>query len=493
MNSIVRHLRASYLLIILLLPLLVACDKNEETAIDTPPSADVEEGECPFVEVTDSTFTAPEAYADHICQENYMPNLPQVSKVLSVALHPIINSRIPKLNAIFQKECQAAGRGEEPWHIKSLVFNYKSLSAKGEEIILSGRLTFPQYVNPELSHQLNSLSIVSHTYTPGDRAYPTQREDLMTPRILYNSAVIEPDYEGYGVTGDQVFCFLSNKAMAQQMADCVEAALVLLKQHRATLADDGYSTCWGVSMGAPGILAFTRYYETMASDSFKQSIRLHSTLAASGPLATDKILEYDNQQEDHKALLFHLQMTGLGAIDPERLEGYTLKEFIPEWMLTTPYELEGKSYIYYDLWMTDNAITYFLVTGDAKMYQWQLADVLAPDMLDGEGHLLDSSPKVQLLRKILAEENDWESWTPKTPTYIMHHPKDGGVPYEPSYQLYQSFASRGGNVFWKDDSLPFILESNPLITHYCTGLFDVVRALTCEFPSEMSTTLQPIR
>lgn len=54
-----RHIAASYLIIILLLPLLTACDNNEERAIDAPPSAEAEEGKHPFVEATDSTFTAP--------------------------------------------------------------------------------------------------------------------------------------------------------------------------------------------------------------------------------------------------------------------------------------------------------------------------------------------------------------------------------------------------------------------------------------------------
>ena len=491
MKTMVRRIATSYL-IILLLPLLEACYMKEEIEdIDTPPSTDTEE-EAPYVEVTDSTFTAPDAYADHICEENYMPLISQISDIQSLFLRTISSNRVPKLKAIFLEECQAAGRGEEPWHIASMTFNYKSLSAKGEEIVLSGRVTFPQYVNPALSHKLTSLSLVSHAYTPGEMLYPTEREGLMTPRVLHNSAVIEPDYEGYGTNGERVFCFLSNKAMAQQMADCVEAALELLKQRRITLADDGYSTCWGISMGAPGALAFTRYYETEAADSFKHAVRLHSTLAASGPLAADQVLEYYNQQDDHKALLFHLQMAGLEAIDPQRMGGYTLKDFIPEWMLTTQYELEGATYTYYDLWMMDRSFMLIFIFGDYQMLQWQLPDILAPDMLDSEGHLLDASPKVQVLRKILAEENDWDSWTPQTPTYLMHHPEDGGVPYEPSHRLYQSFASRGGNVFWKDDTLPYILEGNPMVTHFAISYFDIFRALSCEFPSEMSTTLQSI-
>ena len=230
----------------------------------------------------------------------------------------------------------------------------------------------------------------------------------------------------------------------------------------------------------------------LASDSFKRAVRLHSTFASSGPLSTDQILEYYNQHDDHRGLLFHLEMAGLAAIDPERLEGYTPKDFIPEWMLTTQYEVEGATYTYYDLWMQNKPFAYAIISGNYQMLLWQLADVLASDMMDEEGHLLDASPKVQVLRKILAEENDWDSWTPQTPIYLMHHPKDGGVPYEPAHQLYQSFASRGGNVFWADDTLPFILESDPMVIHFAISYLDIFRALSCEFPSEMSTTLQSI-
>lgn len=493
MKMTLRRLATSYL-IILLLPLLAACNMKEEMEdIDTPPSADTEEEEAPYVEVTDSTFTAPDAYADHICEVNDRPQMQKWSNIQTAVLNTVINTRMPKLKAFFQQESQTAGRADAPWHVASLAFNYKSLSAKGEEIILSGRVTFPKYVNPALSHKLTSLSIVSHTYEPkNDKRYPSDREDLLTPRVLYNSAVIEPDYEGYGTTDERMFCFLSNKAMAQQMADCVEAALELLKRHHVVLADDGYSTCWGISMGAPGALAFTRHYETKASDSFKRAVRLHSTFASSGPLSTDQILEYYNQHDDHRGLLFHLQMAGLAAIDPERLEGYTPKDFIPEWMLTTQYEVEGATYTYYDLWMQNKPFTYVIILGNYQMLLWQLADVLASDMMDEEGHLLDASPKVQVLRKILAEENDWDSWTPQTPTYLTNHPKDGGVPYEPAHQLYLSFASRGGNVFWKDDTLPNIMEGDPMLVHFYIAYFEIMRAISCEFPSEMSTTLQSI-
>ena len=479
------------ILLLLLATLLSACYEKEELST-TPIEA---EKKAPYVVVTDSLFLSPDEYMEYYAKNNLNPEIAQLYQILNPLYRIVYNTRIPKLEALFQQESQSAGTQDATWGIASYAFHYKSTSAKGGEITLSGRVSFPRYSSPKLNHSLTSLTLF---FRPYDITIPSKRERELGLRVLYNSAVIEPDFEGYGISEEQGSCNISHAANAIQMADCIEAALQLMKQHHVTLSPEGYSTSWGISLGAPNLLAFARYYETEATSQFKESVRLHSSAAINGPVRLDKVLEHCNQVDTFSTCLLHTLMNGFEALPAERREGYSLKELVPEWMQTKqlsinlPNEDINMTGSYYELWMKNFGFYAMMFAGDFSFAAWRLSDVLAPDMLDEEGHLKEDSPKVRMLRKILTEQYDWSQWTPQTPLYMAHHPKDGGIPYDQAREQYKLFAQRGGNVFWYDDTLPSTLEGNSFLIHFMTTYMNYLRCVACEYPSELAHTLQAI-
>ena len=449
-----------------------------------------QEQESMCYEVTDSMVVPAEDYADHLDEVYDIPIVSQYCSVISTAAKLFYNTRLPQLQEFFENESQEAGVAGAPWGIASYVFNYPSIAANGEEVTLSARVTFPKYDDENMRHSLSSLTLCSHQLSGQRFLLPSKMEGLLCSRVVFNSAVIEPDYEGYGVSSDRTYCFWSNMTQARQIADCVEAAIQLMEQHHVTLADDGFSTCWGFSMGAPGALAFVRYYETEASEEFRQKVRLHSAAVGCGPLSMEMVFDYLAECVDAPALPFHWTMLGLKSLEQSRLEGFTFNDLIPEWVKTVQVESSTISGSYLDIWMQNNMIE--VVTSlDSSFTEMGLSSLLAEDMVDSEGHLIESSPKVKMMRKVLAEENDcWEGWAPQIPLYFVHHPKDGGAPYLPARKFYEELASRGGNVFWHDDTLPEILETKGMLTHIFSYMFNLFRGCMCIYPSEISEVLQ---
>ena len=69
----------------------------------------------------------------------------------------------------------------------------------------------------------------------------------------------------------------------RQLADCVLAALEVMRKHDVTLAPDGYTVNWGSSQNSMAALAFTHYYETEAPAWFQDEVKLRSTFTGEGP------------------------------------------------------------------------------------------------------------------------------------------------------------------------------------------------------------------
>ena len=462
--------------------MMVSCNDNDDTYQHE------QEGMC--YEVTDSVMVLAEEYADHLGLGFDFPMVPQASTIYSTVVKLFYNTRLPQLQEFFENESQETGVAGAPWRIASYVFNYPSIAANGEEVTLSARVTFPKYDDENRRHSLSSLTLFSHQFSGQRFLLPSKMEGLLCSRVVFNSAVIEPDYEGYGVSSDRTYCFWSNMTQARQMADCVEAAIKLMEQHHVTLADDGFSTCWGFSMGAPGALAFVRYYETEASEEFRQKVRLHSAAIGCGPLSIEMCFDYLVEYDDAPALTFHWTMLGLNSLEQSRLEGFTLDDLIPVWVKTLQVESSTISGSYLDIWKQNNMIE-VAFSLDSSFANMGLSSFLAEDMVNSEGHLIESSPKVKMMRKVLAEENDcWEGWAPQIPLHFVHHPQDGGAPYLPARKFYEELASRGGNVFWHDDTLPEILESRGMKIHLCSYMFNMFRGCMCVYPSEISEILQ---
>ena len=170
--------------------------------------------------------------------------LKMVGKVMTNAFGNFISQQTPALDKLFETEAGQGKQANHCWQIESYSFNYHSKSARGEDVVLSGRVTFPNHKTSGIGHQVKSLTLNMHHALNMVSMTPSQMLDLWILRAYFNEAVIEPDGQGLGVNlGKDYHCTVSSDVLARQMADCTLAALEVMRQHGVTLAADGHSIC----------------------------------------------------------------------------------------------------------------------------------------------------------------------------------------------------------------------------------------------------------
>jgi hypothetical protein len=78
------------------------------------------------------------------------------------------------------------------------------------------------------------------------------------------------------------------------MADCVLAALEVMRQENVTLATDGYTNNWGTSLGAYGATGFAQYMENDATPDLQALFKLSATFIGEGPVMPNHNRGYED-------------------------------------------------------------------------------------------------------------------------------------------------------------------------------------------------------
>lgn len=408
-----------------------------------------------LTEITASKILQPEKIPAAIINSNYsIQNFPR-NALFKIAMKVFFDSFIYRLiqtqDRLFNQSVGKNSRGNRQWHIESYCFEYKSVSASNEEIILSGRVTFPNNTVDGCKHYVKSLTIYNHHVLNSHSGTPTLALSPMVIHSLYNSAVIEPDYEGYGSTSDRPHCGSSFMPLARQTADCTMAALDVMRRHGVKLAADGYSTNWGYSLGGSPALAFARYMDTSASEEMRQAIKLKSTYTGGGPFRTDEMISYMDNHFSFNPKLTTLLLKYLSALRQDQLGGYDFKDFCPEWMQRYEQIINGKRYTYLDAWRLGISRPEE-IPAEYGYQPESLKCHFASDMCTKDGHFDYDNPKTVTLLKIFHDNSDWDDWVPRTAIYMSHCPNDDAVPYKQAKELYELLSGKSSSLKWRDTS-----------------------------------------
>jgi hypothetical protein len=363
------------------------------------------------------------------------------------------------MDKLFEAEAGLDKQEDHCWQMESYSFNYRSKSARGEDVVLSGRVTFPNHKTKGIGHQVKSLTLNIHHALPL-KWMPSKALGMWTLRSYFNEAVIEPDGQGFGANLDKdYYCTVSSNVLARQMADCTLAALEVMRQHGVTLSGDGHSICTSCSQGAAVPLAFAKYYETEASASFREAVRLNAVYTSCGPLDFEDCIRYFSDHPTFNAMLSKPIIFSLAALSPEQLYGYQPQDFVHPDLLNTQVEYGGRTMSYYE--EEARYATNVLGTDKNMPNPKKLSEIIAPDMLNEDGKLDDNNPKTQALMRILAEQNDLSGWLPTTEIYLIHGKKDDGIPVENARKCYEALSNGGtmSNVHYHEIStLPILSE-----------------------------------
>lgn len=441
---------------------------------------DGENGANVFVQEATAEQIEPDDFARSVIDTNIPEFKGEVREKYAGIINPLLEGlemvfnrtkakEISKLDRLFEAEAGLSKQTGHCWQVETYTFNYSSKSARGEDVILSGRVIFPNHKTKGIGHQVKSMMIYMHGALLKGRA-SSDVIGVESLRTFFDEAIIEPDGQGCGVNKeDDYYCMVSSDVLARQTADCTLAALEIMQRHGVTLADNGHTICVGKSLGGAVAPAFAKYYETEASPSFREKVRLTAVYEAIGPLDYEATIRYFSDHPDYNAMLSKSILFSLAALSPQQLYGYRAQDFVNQNLLNMQVEYNGRTMSYYEA-----EAKYFVnVLGLNKEMPnpKKLSEIIASDMLGQDGKLDGTNLKTQMLMRILAEQNSLSGWLPTIPIYIMHCTQDDAIPVEQTRKCYNELSNSGGNpkVHLKEITLPAALVPVGKLTGLCVG------------------------
>lgn len=228
------------------------------------------------------------------------------AKLMKTAMKTAVNNRLPQMDALFKERVGTAEDGSRQWKLKRYVFTYKSISGvTGNDTTLVGSVIFPNNT-VGTPHQVDVLTLYHHQAYFFEEWLPSHAVTMMALHALHNSAVIEPDAQGAKRGMENLIREnLQGDLTALQMADCVLAALEVMRQEGVTLAADGYSNNWGTSLGSVAATGFAQYMENDATPDLQQLFRLRATYIGEGPTMLNQVKGYEDAVSDPPVQKFY--------------------------------------------------------------------------------------------------------------------------------------------------------------------------------------------
>lgn len=458
-------------IIIVLAMAVTACSSDDNDTSGAAPQPSLAESYVEsglLVQTTDSIFDAPDAFISRIGSEPFF-NYVKQSLAPTTGTRPVVESLlqlrynidVPALDALFTKELGKNQSLQRQWQIESYVFEYKTKSAKGEDVVLSGRVTFPNNKAKGVGHEVETLSLSAHQYLLNPVWAPSLTLGLMPLRAFMNSAVIEPDFQGVGNTFQKmVYCAFSSEVLAQQEADCTRAALDVMHRHGVHLSAEGHSTSWGCSLAAPVPVALAKWYDTEAPQEFRDLVRLTSTFSGEGVFDYASFLEWLGTAPDFDATTASGVIPLIAAYTQEQLSGYKPTDLLADWVTTTQVSAGGAKMTYYQAAIMSLSL---VAKGEDIPSLQKLSTILAPDMLAGDSTMDMYAPKTQALMKALRFQANTFDWTPVRPLFLACCKKDEAISYNIAKDNYQALSGNGTNpnVHWTD--VPLALDGQEIM------------------------------
>ena len=392
-------------------------------------------------------------------------------------------------------------------------FNYPSVSASGEEVVLSSSLIAWMPEEPKETDGIESLHIYSHYTITADKECPTSDLNYKDRAIfsllvkssyglgldesqdfISHSVVIAPDYEGYGVTSTAAHPYLAQELTARQVLDGVDYGLKLYQKHVADKRALPFKSTWrsfgyGFSQGGAVALAVQRLMEREGLD---KTLRYRGTICGDGPydlIATLRYYMEDDgdsygQTTDHRKGLSTMPMVvpmivkGMLDTHPDmkshKLEDYLSQQFldtgIMEWIESKEYvinDMHRKWYPQLQEGFEANGRTYTkeqmaeLFMSPKKERVWAyLNKLFTPGLYEYMANAdnfkevpTDKGDAYKDFHRALADNSVSTGWEPKHRIQFVHSKGDMVVPFA-NYLSFRDAHPDGENDWYKiDDSV----------------------------------------
>lgn len=284
----------------------------------------------------------------------------------------------------------------EPGTSTVYYFNYPTVNASGERIVLSSALVAWTPDDRQQSDSIETVHVYSHATIGADEERPTStgfsKEQIVLqtlPRRTYADAyddtaadymgrciIIAPDYEGFGLTKDLPHPYLSQRLTARQVLDAVNYGLELYRKQTAEqsadnpllpLKDDWRMFAIGYSQGGAVTLALQRLIE---EEGLSDQLHFYGSICGDGPYDLVETLRYyfeDNGTSyggttDHRKglctypVVVPLIIKGMCSTHPDmakyRIEDYLSQQLIDtdvlSWIDSKEYTTSEMAQMWYD-------------------------------------------------------------------------------------------------------------------------------------------------
>ena len=352
--------------------------------------------------------------ARHIVFEEIKPILPDeifwrtAKDIFCGRLHDRWNIEVDaERSAAFLQQLMEVGVGNFVEQIRGV---YSSTDAKGDTVVLSGKLILPKH------GKIKNIIVVCHYTIGSNREAPSECLSFESLLALKGYAVVMPDYIGYGITHQYKHPYLHLQSVARSSVDMMLA----IHPYLATIGrapESSFVILVGYSQGGAAVLALQRELEK----NYPSIFPIQHVYAGGGPY--DLAGTYDFAiREDKIVIPCVIPMLIQGMNEGDAL-GLNMNDFFVDPILS-----------HYDLWI--NSKNYTIGAINRMINETRPSKLLTAQARD------TTNVTTRRLYGAL-QHNSLLNFKPQSPLYIFHSQEDTWVPFLNGEHLYKSFQSHG--------------------------------------------------
>ena len=320
-------------------------------------------------------------------------------------------------------------------------YSYESVDATGKPVTLSARVSWGgnKLFNNFYEARPCYVLLNPHFTITTDKSSPTSGNAYEIPFMSGNLLLIQPDYQGFGITKDMDQAYINHEACAQQCIDALKAGFKVFSD----LANVKMESNWqlyvaGCSQGGGNTLACHKWLDT--HEDFAQAWRFAYSYSGSGPYSPRVTFEkYFEQKGITFPVVFPVVIRSMKMSYPDILGKYDEKEFfsdkynsikdqIDQMVASKEYSSDQINQVIFD--------NFTVTVDDDGNKTVALTDLLSEKASDM------NSDMTKALFECLDKNDLTTGWTPTRPIYLFHGQRDMIVPYANSEAVKNAFPDK---------------------------------------------------
>lgn len=323
--------------------------------------------------------------------------------------------------------------------VEVFTISYPTVDANGNTINLSGTLNLAK-INDEYL-PVEGILLNCHPTSMGDRMLSQCTFKNLTVNKL---AVIEPHYQGFGITKDMPQTYLCQKLIGHQCADMIPAVIQIMKDKGIQMADDMGTAILGYSQGGGNAMATARYIQVEAPANLRAQANVKKVCCGAGPY--DPLATFYHWLETDSvsmSMVLPMVIKGMMVGHPEIMNGISLAQYFSEVYLSTgiPQSIDnntaGMGAIAVDGTDALDSIRWGNEACGPMQYWMKFSGIMSAECANPD------SPIRKALEQCLAAEVV-SDWVPEMPVEIFSSRKDNVIPYEVNaLATYNKFVEKG--------------------------------------------------